>query len=124
MIIEARTSKTHRGGHPPRGHRELFEAASPSGPEDSQLALLRNCTGASRPPFACLVVIIVAISVFPLKSGRRNIFVGVAASIFIFFCVFCFAANWSGRFGETGWLPPWLGAWFSQSFLRGWRVVF
>jgi lipopolysaccharide export LptBFGC system permease protein LptF len=65
-------------------------------------------------PFACLVVIIVAIP-FSAKSGRRNIFVGVAASIFIFFAYFVLQQI-GLTFGETGLLPPWLGAWFPNLF--------
>jgi lipopolysaccharide export system permease protein len=65
-------------------------------------------------PFACLVVVIVAIP-FSAKSGRRNIFVGVAASIFIFFAYFVLQ-QLGLTFGETGWMPPWLGAWLPNLF--------
>jgi lipopolysaccharide export LptBFGC system permease protein LptF len=65
-------------------------------------------------PFACLVVVIVAIP-FSAKSGRRNIFVGVAASIFIFFAYFVLQQI-GLTFGETGWMPSWLGAWFPNLF--------
>jgi len=65
-------------------------------------------------PFACLVVVLVAIP-FSAGSGRRNIFVGVAASIFIFFAYF-FLQQVGLTFGETGWMPSWLGAWFPNLF--------
>ncbi len=65
-------------------------------------------------PFACLVVVIVAIP-FSARSGRRNIFVGVAASIFIFFVYFVLQQV-GLTFGETGWMPSWLGAWFPNLF--------
>lgn len=65
-------------------------------------------------PFACLVVVIVAIP-FSARSGRRNIFVGVAASIFIFFVYFVLQQV-GLTFGETGWVPPWLGAWMPNLF--------
>jgi lipopolysaccharide export system permease protein len=65
-------------------------------------------------PFACLVVVIVAIP-FSARSGRRNIFVGVAASIFIFFTYFVLQQV-GLTFGETGWMPSWLGAWFPNLF--------
>jgi lipopolysaccharide export system permease protein len=65
-------------------------------------------------PFACLVVVLVAIP-FSAGSGRRNIFVGVAASIFIFFAYFVLQQV-GLTFGETGWLPSWLGAWFPNLF--------
>jgi lipopolysaccharide export system permease protein len=65
-------------------------------------------------PFACLVVVIVAIP-FSARSGRRNIFVGVAASIFIFFTYFVLQQV-GFAFGEAGWIPSWLGAWFPNLF--------
>ncbi|HXS69718.1 MAG TPA: LptF/LptG family permease [Candidatus Polarisedimenticolia bacterium] len=65
-------------------------------------------------PFACLVVVFVAIP-FAAGSGRRNVFVGVAASISIFFVYFVLQQV-GLTFGETGWLPPWLGAWFPNLF--------
>lgn len=65
-------------------------------------------------PFACLVVVFVAIP-FAAGSGRRNVFVGVAASIFIFFAYFVLQQV-GFSFAETGWLPPWFGAWFPNLF--------
>jgi lipopolysaccharide export system permease protein len=65
-------------------------------------------------PFACLVVVFVAIP-FAAASGRRNVFVGVAASIFIFFAYFVLQQV-GLTFGETGWMPSWLGAWFPNLF--------
>ena len=65
-------------------------------------------------PFACLVVVFVAIP-FAAGSGRRNVFVGVAASISIFFVYFVLQQV-GLTFGETGWLPSWLGAWFPNLF--------
>jgi lipopolysaccharide export system permease protein len=65
-------------------------------------------------PFACLVVVFVAIP-FAAGSGRRNVFVGVAASIFIFFAYFLLQQI-GLTFGETGWLPSWFGAWFPNLF--------
>jgi lipopolysaccharide export LptBFGC system permease protein LptF len=60
-------------------------------------------------PFTCLVVVLIAIP-FGVSGGRRNVFVGVASSIFIVFTYFvlmrlCIA------FGSRGWLAPWLAAW-------------
>ncbi|HWC60990.1 MAG TPA: LptF/LptG family permease, partial [Verrucomicrobiae bacterium] len=65
-------------------------------------------------PFTCLVAVIMAIP-FSARSGRRNIFVGVAASISIFFAYFVLQQI-GLTFGETGWLPSWLGAWFPNLF--------
>lgn len=65
-------------------------------------------------PFACLVVVFVAIP-FAAGSGRRNVFVGVAASIFIFFAYFVLQQI-GFSFAETGWIPAWFGAWFPNLF--------
>lgn len=68
-------------------------------------------------PFACLVVVLVAIP-FAAASGRRNVFVGVAASILIFFTYFV-VQQFGFTFGETGKVPPWLGAWLPNLFFAG-----
>lgn len=65
-------------------------------------------------PFTCLVVIFVAVP-FAAGSGRRNVFVGVAASIVIFFTYFVLQQV-GLTFGETGWVWPWFGAWFPNLF--------
>ena len=65
-------------------------------------------------PFACLVVVLVAIP-FAAASGRRNVFVGVAASILIFFTYYILQ-QLGFTFGETGKVPPWLGAWLPNLF--------
>jgi lipopolysaccharide export system permease protein len=65
-------------------------------------------------PFACLVVVFVAIP-FAAGSGRRNVFVGVATSITIFFAYFVLQQI-GFSFAENGWLPPWFGAWFPNLF--------
>ncbi len=65
-------------------------------------------------PLVCLVAVLVAIP-FAAGSGRRNVAVGVAASIFIFFAYF--ALQQVGfAFGESGWVPSWFGAWFPDLF--------
>ena len=60
-------------------------------------------------PWTCLVVVLIAIP-FGGAAGRRNLFFGVAGSIFIcfgFFVIqqFCLA------FGAGGYMPAWLAAW-------------
>ena len=65
-------------------------------------------------PFACLVVVLVAIP-FGAASGRRNVYVGVAASILIFFTYYI-VQQMGFTFGETGKVPPWLGAWLPNLF--------
>jgi len=60
-------------------------------------------------PFTCLVVVLIAIP-FSAASGRRNLFFGVAGSIFI--CFFYFVVQQvSIATGVGGHLPPWLAAW-------------
>jgi lipopolysaccharide export system permease protein len=60
-------------------------------------------------PFTCMVVVLIALP-FGAASGRRNVFVGVASSVFI-----CFAYFILQRVGLTlgtgGYLAPWLAAW-------------
>jgi len=65
-------------------------------------------------PFACLVVVLVAIP-FAAASGRRNVYVGVAASILIFFTYYI-VQQMGFTFGETGKVAPWLGAWLPNLF--------
>jgi lipopolysaccharide export system permease protein len=60
-------------------------------------------------PWTCLVVVLIAIP-FGAASGRRNLFVGVAGSIFICFTFFVLQSV-SLAFGSAGNLPAWLAAW-------------
>jgi lipopolysaccharide export system permease protein len=61
-------------------------------------------------PWTCLVVVLIALP-FGAASGRRNVFVGVASSVF-----FCFAYIVMQRFGEAaglaGKIAPWLAGWW------------
>jgi len=60
-------------------------------------------------PWTCLVVVLIAIP-FGSASGRRNVFVGVASSIFICFAYFIFLQV-GQALGTIGTLPPWLAGW-------------
>jgi lipopolysaccharide export system permease protein len=60
-------------------------------------------------PWTCVVVVLIAIP-FGAASGRRNLFVGVAGSIFICFTYFG-VQQVSLALGGAGRLPPWLAAW-------------
>lgn len=60
-------------------------------------------------PWTCLVVVLIAIP-FGAPSGRRNVFVGVAGSIFIGFGYFILQQS-SLALGTGGYLAPWLAAW-------------
>lgn len=68
-------------------------------------------------PWTCLVVVLIALP-FGAASGRRNVFVGVASSIFIFFAFFVLSALCLA-FGTAGWLPPWLAAWLPNFIFGG-----
>jgi len=60
-------------------------------------------------PWTCLVVVLVAIP-FGVASGRRNLFVGVAGSIFICFAYFVIQQV-SMAMGSQGVMPAWVAAW-------------
>jgi len=60
-------------------------------------------------PWTCLVVVLIALP-FSMATGRRNVFVGVAASIFIAGAYFVLS-RFSLALGTGGYLPAWLAAW-------------
>jgi lipopolysaccharide export system permease protein len=68
-------------------------------------------------PWTCLVVVLIAIP-FGAASGRRNLFFGVAGSIFICFGFFVIQ-QFSLAFGSGGYLPPWLAAWLPNMVFAG-----
>ncbi len=59
-------------------------------------------------PLTCLVVVFIALP-FGAPSGRRNVFVGVASSIFIGFAYFVMM-RFSLALGTGGYLLPWVAA--------------
>lgn len=61
-------------------------------------------------PWTCLVVVVIALP-FGAASGRRNVFVGVASSIFICFAFFV-VMQLGLALGSGGYVPAWVGAWF------------
>ena len=65
-------------------------------------------------PWTTLVVVLMAIP-FGALSGRRNVFVGVASSIFICFTYFIML-RLGLALGTGGYVPPWLAAWFPNFF--------
>ena len=64
-------------------------------------------------PWACLVVVLIAIP-FGAASGRRNIFVGVAGSIVICF-VYFILLRLGLALGTGGFLPAWIAAWLPNA---------
>jgi lipopolysaccharide export system permease protein len=65
-------------------------------------------------PMTCIVVALIAIP-FGATPGRRNLFFGVAGSIFICFAYFVLQRI-SLAFGSSGEWPPWLAAWLPNLF--------
>lgn len=72
-------------------------------------------------PWTCLVVVWIAIP-FGVGSSRRNVFVGVASSIFICFAFFILL-RLGLTLGTAGRLPPWLAAWLPNLLFAGGGVV-
>lgn len=68
-------------------------------------------------PWKCLVVVLIAIP-FGAPSGRRNVFVGVASSIFIGFTYFILASL-ALALGTGRYLPPWVAAWLPNVLFTG-----
>ena len=60
-------------------------------------------------PWTCLVVVLIAVP-FGTSSGRRNLFIGVAGSIFICFA-YMVIQKVSLALGSSAHLPAWLAAW-------------
>jgi lipopolysaccharide export system permease protein len=81
----------------------------PNLPPASARQLFTKLHGRLAAPWTCFVVVLIAIP-FGAASGRRNLFVGVAGSIFICFTFFVLQQV-SLAFGLGGYLPGWLAAW-------------
>jgi LPS export ABC transporter permease LptG len=82
----------------------------PDLPRSDQNWLYTKLHGRLAVPWACLVVVLIAIP-FGAASGRRNVYVGVASSIVICF-VYYVLQQIGLAVGIAGWVPPWLAAWF------------
>jgi lipopolysaccharide export system permease protein len=68
-------------------------------------------------PWTCLVVVLIALP-FGAASGRRNVFFGVASSIFLVFA-FLTLSRVSLALGVGGHLPPWLAGWLPNIIFGG-----
>ena len=105
-------SQTVRGSRsadiPLKDLREYLKL-HPDLPRDDANALRTKYYGRLAAPWTCLVVVFIAIP-FGAQSGRRNLFFGVAGSIFICFAYFVLQQV-SLAFGMNGHLPAWLAAW-------------
>ncbi len=110
--IKMSDSQTLRGSRsadiPLRDLREYLKLHTDLPPEDTN-ALLTKYYGRLAAPWTCLVVVFIAIP-FGAQSGRRNLFFGVAGSIFI--CFAFFVLQQVGlALGLSGHLPAWFAAW-------------
>jgi len=83
--------------------------AHPGLPKEQVGGLLTRFHNRLAAPWTCLVVVLIAIP-FGAGSGRRNLFFGVAGSIFIV-AGYLVAQQVSLAVGSHGHLPAWLAAW-------------
>ena len=108
------TPGTMRSPNIPLSEIFLYLRWHPNLPRADSGRLLTDLQERFSMPLTCLVVAFIAIP-FGAAPGRRNLFFGVAGSIFICFAYFvlqrvCLA------FGSSGTWPPWLAAWLPNLF--------
>ncbi len=84
-------------------------------------SLMTQLQGRIAAPFTCLAVVLIALP-FGARSGRHNVFVGVAGSIFICFAYFILQRISFGL-GVAGWLPPVVAAWLPNFLFGGVGIV-
>ncbi len=110
--IKLSDSQTLRGSRsadiPLKDLREYLKLQTDMSVEDKN-AYRTKYYGRLAAPWTCLVVVLMAIP-FGAQSGRRNLFFGVAGSIFICFGYFVLQQV-SLAFGMSNHLAPWLAAW-------------
>jgi len=87
---------------------------NPDIPAREKAGLLTKFHGRLAAPWVCLVVVFIAIP-FSAAPGRRNLFFGVAGSIFICFAFFVLQTT-GLALGMNGYLPAWLAAWLPNLF--------
>jgi len=99
-----------------------YYALHPDIPKEMRPKLATQYHGRIAWPWTCLVVVLIAIP-FGAPSGRRNVFAGVAMSIF--FCFTYFVLMRLGlALGTRGTFPPWLAAWFPNVIFGGTSLWF
>jgi lipopolysaccharide export system permease protein len=81
----------------------------PRPPDSIKPWLYTKLHGRLAVPWTCLVVVLIA-TPFGAVSGRRNVFVGVASSLFICFVYFVLQ-QFALALGTSGYLESWLAAW-------------
>ncbi|HNQ87752.1 MAG TPA: LptF/LptG family permease [Verrucomicrobiota bacterium] len=95
--------------------RELqdYQRLHPQLGERDRSKLQTQFHGRIAEPWKCVVVVLIALP-FGAPSGRRNVLVGVASSIFIGFAYFIIS-SFSLALGTGGFMPPWLAAWLPNA---------
>lgn len=86
-----------------------YERLHPDLPAEERAWLETQLHGRWALPATCMVVVLIAMP-FGAAPGRRNVFHGVAGSIFVTFAYFV-AQQLGLALGTGGHLPPWLAAW-------------
>ena len=105
--------------------RALFRS-NPDMSAETKQRLKTKFYGRLAEPWKCVVVVLMAIP-FGAQSGRRNLFFGVAGSLFICFAYFVLQSV-SLAFGVGGQMPSWLAAWLPNILFAAagtvltWRV--
>jgi lipopolysaccharide export system permease protein len=83
--------------------------------------LLTKLHGRIAAPWTCLVVVFIAIP-FSAAPGRRNLFFGVAGSIFICFAYFILQQVGLAM-GANGYMPAWVAAWLPNMIFATLGIV-
>ena len=89
----------------------------PDASERTRALLHTQFHGRLAAPWTALVVVLIAVP-FGAASGRRNVFVGVASSIFICFAYFILL-NLGLALGTGEFAPPWIAAWSPNLIFAG-----
>jgi lipopolysaccharide export system permease protein len=86
-------------------------------PKGGRTWLYTQYQGRLAAPWACLVVVLIALP-FGAASGRRNVAVGVASAIFLCFG-FYVLQQFGLALGSGGYVPAWSGGWFPIMIFGG-----
>ena len=98
-----------------------YLALHPRIEREKKAMLLTQLQGRMAAPFTCLAVVLIALP-FGARSGRHNVFVGVAGSIFICFGYFILQRVTIGL-GVGMYLPPFWAAWLPNILCGGLGLV-
>jgi lipopolysaccharide export system permease protein len=82
---------------------------NPKLPKADRAVINTKLQGRLAAPWMCLVVVLISLP-FGVATGRKNIFAGVAGSVFICFA-YIFLRELGLAMGSGGYVTPWLAAW-------------